>query len=64
MGIKSKKGCSEKGDAEEGAILSTESGRSGKKKRKGPFQRTRKANELEDKADRSQELPYPQRCQQ
>lgn len=34
------------------------------KKRKEPFQHTRKANELEDKAYKSQKLQNPKRCQQ
>lgn len=34
------------------------------REKKGLFQHTRKANELEDKAYKSQELQYPMRCQQ
>ena len=65
--LKSKKGFLEKGDAEERAILNTERGwleMRKKKKRQEPFQHTRKANELEDKAQKSQELQILKRCQQ
>lgn len=67
--LKSKKGfleerwCRGKSDIEhrKGMIRNEEKK---KKKRQEPFQHTRKANELEDKAQKSQELLILKRCQQ